>query len=630
MKLTPLLTDHAVVQRHQSIPVWGWTAQPHTRVKATLGTSQAEGISGDDARFLLRLPALPAGGPHQLTVTSLNGPVQRVEVTDIMVGEVWLASGQSNMEWTMAAGYPAEIAAAQPSQIRMLKVVNRADLAPQSTVTGRWHLATPATLGNFSAVANFFAQRLQDDLGVTVGIINSSWGGSFIETWISRERLLRNPTTRDWLLNYDEYAHSAAGWQKRCVEEIIPADPGNQGVAQAWHQADFNDRKWETMPVPSHWQKHGHNYSAVMWFRQRVVLPPAFRGQALTLHLGAIDKQDITYVNGVEVGRMGSGLDETVWNQPRVYQIPAPLTGQADLVIAVRAYSFRFAGGLTGPEEAMRLVVADKPTGESVPLAGAWRFQVEHNFGFIDMGITSMGHHQPNSPAMLFENMIKPLLPVGLAGAIWYQGCSNLGKATEYRQLMQDLITDWRFHFGVGDFPFGIVQLTSLTPPQVYQPDSTWALLREAQQDALELPGTGLAVILDVGDAADIHPKDKLTVGRRLAQWALADVYGRAIVPGAPLYREHRIEGNRIRILFDNAGTGLALLNGHQVRTLMISGAKGEFRPAQSAIEGGSLVVWHDAIPAPTAVRYAWADNPDGANLVNSIGYPAGPFRTDR
>ena len=628
MKLTPLLTDHAVIQRHQSIPVWGWTDKPHTRIKATLGPSQAEGISGDDARFLLRLSALPAGGPHQLTVASIDGQ-ERHEVSDLMVGEVWLASGQSNMEWTMAySGYNAEIAAAKPSQIRMLKVANRADLAPQSTVAGAWHLATPGTLGNFSAVANFFAQRLQDDLGVPVGIINSSWGGSFIETWISRERLLRNPTTRDWLLDYDAYANSAAGWKKRCLEEILPADPGNHGLEKGWHQADFNDRKWETMPVPSHWQKHGHNYSAVMWFRTRIALPQSVRGQALILHLGAIDKQDITYVNGVEVGRTGSGFDETVWDKHRAYQIPATLTREPELVIAVRAYSFRFAGGLTGPEASMRLIVAGDPTGESLPLAGAWRFQVEHNFGLIDSGITSMGHSQANSPAMLFENMIKPLLPVGIAGAIWYQGCSNLGKAAEYRQLMRDLIEDWRFHFGVGDFPFGIVQLTSLTAPQTYQPDSAWALLREAQQDALTLPGTGLAVILDVGDAVDIHPKDKKTVGRRLAQWALAKVYGRAIVPGGPLYREHRLEGNRIRILFDHAGDGLALRDGDQVRTLVIAGKKADFRLAQSAIEGGSLLVWHDEIEMPTAVRYAWADNPDGANLVNSVGYPAGPFRT--
>ena len=629
MKLTPLLTSHAVVQRDQTIPVWGWTDHPRTRVRASLGTSRAEGISGDDARFLLRLPALPAGGPHTLVVESLDGG-ERLEVPDILVGEVWLASGQSNMQWTMAASeYKTEIAAAKPDQIRMITIANRADLAPQSEVKGSWQVATAETMGEFSAVANFFAQRLQDELGIPVGIINASWGGTFIETWLSRERLLRNAITRDWLLNYEGFVNSAAGWENRSLELILPADPGNHGAEKGWHSAAFDDRPWETMPLPGIWQQHGHNYSAVMWFRTRVTLPQALRGKALTLHLGAVDKHDITYVNGVEVGRTGSGFDETVWAEPREYAIPAELTRGAELVIAVRAYSFRYGGGLIGPAAAMRLVAADHPAAELISLAGDWRYQVEHNFGLIAMGET-MGHGQANSPYMLFENMIRPLLPVGIAGAIWYQGESNVGKPVEYRQLLRDLIEDWRFHFGVGDFPFGIVHLTSWLAPQNFQTDSDWARLREAQQDALELPGTGLAVILDVGDAVDIHPREKRTVGLRLAQWALADVYGRSVVPGGPLYHGHRVEGSRMRILFDRAGDGLALRDGNMVRTLVIAGPDGVFQPAQSAIEGDSLLVWRPAITAPQAVRYAWADNPEGANLINTAGFPAGPFRTDR
>ncbi len=630
MKLTPLLTHHAVVQRHQSIPVWGWTDRPRTRVRGTLGSSRAEGISGDDGRFLLRLPALPAGGPHTLIVEDLDGR-ERVAVDDILVGEVWLASGQSNMEWTMAAAEcAAEIAAAGPSQIRMIKVANCADLAPQTTVKGAWLLATPDTVGNFSAVANFFAQRLQDELGVPCGIINASWGGTFIETWISRERLLRNAATRGWTLDYEAMVNSAAGWEKRNPEGFLPVDPGNHGLEKGWHQAGFDDTGWGLMTLPGLWQQHGHNYSAVMWFRTRIALPGPLRGKALILHLGAVDKQDITYVNGVEVGRMGSGFDETVWAQHRAYTIPAELTRGTELVVAVRAYSFQYGGGLSGSAAAMRLVAADASEGASIPLANDWRFQVEHNFGFIDTGAVSMGHGQPNSPYMLFENMIKPLLPVGIAGAIWYQGESNAGKPVEYRQLLRDLIEDWRFHFGVGDFPFGIVQLTSFMAPQTYQPDSSWALLREAQQDALALPGTGLAVILDAGDPVDIHPKDKRTVGHRLAQWALAKVYGRALVPGGPIYAGNCVEGNRMRILFDQAGAGLALRDGDRVRTLVIAGADGQFLPAESAIEGGSLVAWHPDIPSPAAVRYAWADNPDRANLINTAGFPAGTFRTDR
>lgn len=630
MNLTPLLTDHAVVQRYQPIPVRGWTERPRTRLVATLAEARAEGISGDDGRFLLRLPALPAGGPYTLSVEALDGS-ERVEVQDILVGEVWLASGQSNMEWTMAfSQYTEEIAAAGPHQIRMLKVVNRADLAPQSTVKGAWQLATPDTLGDFSAVANFFAQRLQDELDVPCGIINSSWGGSFIETWISRERLLRNPTTRDWTLSYEGFVNSSAGWDKRSLEEFLPADPGNHGLQKGWHLEEFDDGDWQLMDLPGLWQQQGHNYSAVMWFRTRIPVPEVLRGKPLILHLGSIDKQDITYVNGAEVGRTGSGFDESVWNQHREYAIPADLTRGEELLIAVRAYSFRFGGGLTGPAAAMRLVAADAPNGEAIPLAGNWRFQVEHNFGLVETGIADMGHGQHNSPYMLFENMIKPLLPVGIAGVIWYQGESNAGKADAYRQLLRDLIDDWRFQFGVGDFPFGIVQLTSWMSPQSFQPDSTWARLREAQQDALALPNTGLAVILDVGDAEDIHPKDKKTVGHRLAQWALAKVYGRASVAGGPIYRDCRVEGNRMRILFHQAGDGLAVRDGDPIQALFIAGTDGKFLPAESEIEGGSLLVWHEAIPTPCAVRYAWADNPDGANLMNGSGFPASPFRTDR
>jgi sialate O-acetylesterase len=629
MKLTPLLTPHAIVQRNQPIPIWGWTDLPRTRIRAYLGTSEAEGVSGDDARFLLRLPALPAGGPHTLVVERLDGD-ERLEVPDVLVGDVWLASGQSNMQWSMSASdYTDEIAAAKPDQIRMITIANRADAAPQSTVKGEWRLATPDTMSEFSAVANFFAQRLQDEIGIPCGIISASWGGTFIETWISRERLLLNCDTRDWVRNYESFANSKAGWDKRSLEEILPADPGNRGVERGWHTATYDDRSWETMPLPGIWQQHGHNYSAVMWFRTRVKLPPSLRGKPLTLHLGAVDKQDITYVNGVEIGRTGSGFDESVWAQHRKYTIPSELTQGAELVIAVRAYSFRFSGGLTGPASAMRLVATENAEETSIPLAGDWRWQVEHNFGLIAVS-ESMGHGQPNSPYILFENMIRPLLPVGIAGAIWYQGESNAPKAPKYRQLLRDLIEDWRFHFGLGNFPFGIVQLTSYMAPQNYQPDSNWALLREAQQDALEVPDTGLTIIHDVGDAADIHPKDKRTVGIRLAQWALAKVYGRAIVPGGPIYRENRLEGSRIRILFDQVGDGLALRDGDTVQTLVIAGADGVFLPAQSIIEGESLLVWHPDITAPLAVRYAWADNPEGANLVNTIGYPAGPFRTDR
>ncbi len=629
MKLTPLLTDHAVVQRRRPIPVWGWTEPPRTRVRATLGATCAEGISGDDGRFLLRLPPQEAGGPLTLVVETLDGS-ERSEVYDIMIGEVWLASGQSNMEWTLAnSEYREVISQAHAGQIRMFTVARRAELAPQSTVCGRWERSGPDTAGQFSAVAAFFGNRLQEELGIPVGIISASWGGSFIETWISRERLLATPLTREWVRAYEAFVFTRECWS-RLPENFLPADPGNTGVANGWHRPDCDDHDWETMPLPGTWQEHGHNYSAVMWFRRRIALPPHLIGQALTLHLGAVDKHDITYAGGREIGRTGEGFDETVYAQNRCYTIPAEATQTGEVVVAVRAYSFAYAGGLTGPAEAMRLTLEGDESGTAILLSGDWRFRVEHNFGFIDLTLESMGHGNHNSPYMCFDNMIRPLLPIEQAGVIWYQGESNAGKPAAYQVLLQALIADWRAHLAPGeDLPFGIVQLPNYLQPQPFQADSNWAGMREAQAAALTLPGTGLAVIIDSGEAGDIHPRNKQPVGYRLAQWALAEVYGQAITAGSPLYSGHSIEGNRIRITFRNTGSGLALTEGDQVRTLVIAGADGRFAPAESALEGDSLLVWHAAIPAPQHVRYAWADNPEAANLVNSDGFPAGPFRTD-
>lgn len=630
MKLTPLLTDHAVVQRDQPVPVWGWTESSNTRIRAELGPVSAEGISGEDGHFLLRLPPLPAGGPHKLIVESLDSS-DRLEVNDILSGEVWLASGQSNMEWPMESSNAAEeIESAGPGQVRMINVERRAEFSPNPVVKARWQLAGPETIRGFSAVGNFFGQRLQDELNVPVGIIHSSWGGTFIQTWISRERLVQNSVTRAWTHEYEAFANSPAAWQAYEASEFRPADAGNLGVEKGWHRAELDDSSWQAMPLPNWWQDLGHDYSAVVWFRLKVRLPSTMKGRRLVLHTGAVDKTDITYAGGVEVGRTGSGYDESVWNKPRVYAVPSELTQADDLAIAVRVYSFVNHGGMIGPADQMYLSVEGAEDGERISLAGEWRYAVEQNFGKIIPPPVMMGHGQHNSPYMCFNNMIKPMLPVGVAGFIWYQGESNADNAGQYAEMLRALIQDWRYQFGLGDVPFGVVQLANYMKKNSFQPHSSWALLREAQADALELPNVGLAVIIDAGDADDIHPKDKKTVGRRLAQWALGSVYGKACLAGSPLYRGARIEGSSMRVSFDNAGDGLSLRDGAEVRTLVIAGRNGEFHPAKSRIEGASLLVWHDEVDVPAAVRYAWADNPEEANLVNSAGLPAGPFRTDR
>lgn len=561
-----------------------------------------------------------------MRVETLDGS-HSVEATNVRIGEVWLASGQSNMEWRMGdCGYDKEIASARPDQIRMFTVRQRADLAPQSTVDGQWYLASPEAMKNFSAVANFFGQALQDELKVPVGIINASMGGSFIESWISREQLLRNPETRDWVLEYERVAYHPQYWGEQILlKRQLPADPGNFGERAGWHRADFDDRTWQMIPTPSAWQDHGHNYSGVVWYRLRIPLPKAFRGRPLRLQPGRIDKQDITYVNGVEIGRTGSGLDESFWNVRRDYQIPPALTQEETLTVAIRVYSFKFHGGLIGPSEIMRLQASED---ENVPLAGDWRIAVEHNLGLQDLGPFAMGHGMHNSPSMCFENMIRPLLPIGLGGVIWYQGESNAERAPSYARLLADLIENWRWLFAQGDLPFGIVQLANYRTSRVFEPHSLWARIREAQQDILKISQTGLAVSLDCGDADDIHPRDKKTVALRLASWALARVHGRRSASGGPSYRNLEREGNRLRLFFDGTADGLVFHRG--VPDLIVTDGRGRFESARCEIDHHTLLVWHEEIPAPIAVYYAWADNPRGATLGNSAGFPATPFRTDR
>ena len=621
MYLSNLFTNHCVLQREKSIPVWGWTNAPRTKVTASLNGATVYGISGDDCKFLLRLPPMQHGKDHILEVKTEDGN-ESVTVNDVVIGDVWLASGQSNMEWEVEKCFHEDtIENAVPENIRMIKVKKRADLAPQETFEGEWQLATPDTIGEFSAVANYFGQRLQDETGIPIGIINSSWGGTFIETWISREKLLQNPYRKEWLESYELASGSGV-----TVTPAYPEDPGNEGLEKGWAESEFDDENWDTMKLPAHWQFHGHNYSGVFWFRKTVNIDANWTGKELTLQPGCLDKQDITYVNGVEVGRTGTGLEEKYWDSPREYKIPAELVSGKTLTIAVRVYSFSHNGGMIGPGKKMLLKLDDE---NRISLAGEWKYQVEHNFGIVNVQ-QSMGHTNPNSPYMCFENMIKPLLPATVKGFIWYQGESNAGAAKEYGRLMRNLIEDWRFRFGDDKLPFIQVQLANYMAEDDFQFDSNWALLRDQQKGILEeMKNTGMAVIIDAGEAADIHPKDKKTVGKRLAQWALANCYGKLIIQGSPLYSHQSIEGNRIRIYFKDTGSELRTSDGGKVKCVYIARADGDFKPADAIIDGTTLVVSHSDITDPVAVRYAWANNPANANLVNEIGYPASPFKTD-
>ncbi len=629
IRLAAVFSDHAVLQRDVHIPVWGWT-QPNEQVKARLGAVVAETRSGPDGRFLLRLPPLAAGGPYELEV---NCGGDMFTARDILIGEVWLASGQSNMQWSLSScgeqGFEA-IRAADQKPIRMLNVPNRAVLGRQRDIEAQWQVAGPDTAGVFSAVGFHFASKLHGALQVPIGILNSSWGGTMIETWMSREALVQNPDTRVWTHRYESTVFNPAFWDGAEPEAApYPADLDNEGERNGWAGPDFADEMWEPIDLPRTWQAEGHQFSGVFWFRRTVNVSEQWAGRDLSLCLGAVDKHDTTYFNGERVGATGRDYEQQHWNQLRTYTVPGRLVKPGRNVIAVRAYSFIHHGGMIGPSQAMTLGPAgDRPT--AIPLAGPWRYRIEQNFGLIQPPTLQMGPGNPNSPYMLFDNMIYPLIPYAIGGAIWYQGESNAGAASQYRELLTSLIRDWRRAWGQDDFPFLFVQLANYTAPSEYQDGSTWAALRDAQFGALSEPNTGMAVAIDIGDAVDIHPQNKRDVGHRLAQWAITRVYDQPGVASGPLYRSMSIEGSSIRLRFDHIGRGLTANGKLDLSHFVIAGSNRRFAPAQARIEGNAVVVHSPDVAEPVAVRYAWADNPQGCNLLNIDGFPASPFRTDR
>ena len=646
MKLSNLFSDGAVLQRGMPVPVWG-TTEPDSVVRITCAGVTAFGASSSAGDFLVRLPELPVGGPYELVAETVSHG-ERIVVRDVMVGEVWLASGQSNMEFTLASSPDQfrEFCAlnVDPSSLRMITVPKSVSSAQQKDFKAEWKYAANGNIGVFSAVALWFAYCLREKLNVPVGIVHSSWGGTFAEAWTSRSTLMRNPEIRDSLLEYESLLPGAQCWKKAdffkqasysrldFFQRYGKADPGNTGLGKGWAEKVFDDSSWKNFQVPGNWMTQGIAGNGVIWARFSVEIPESWSGQTLHLKLGGIDKQDITYFNGHEVGRSGEGFDDTFWNCPRDYTVPTELVKPGRAVIAVRAYSFLYDGAINGLPEMFSLFPEGREA-EGIPLFGCWKAIAEVDYGNLlyplNGEVASQGPGNPNTCSILFDGMIRPLIPYAMRGAIWYQGETNahsIADSVAYGRIMSDLIDDWRFHWGQGDFPFYLVQLANFRNPAEYDEASTWAPLRESQRFACgKMPNTAMAVAIDCGDALDIHPKDKRTVGERLAAQALYNTYHCCdVVPCGPLPREIRRENGGLCILFDHADGGLEFCGAKD--GFFLAGGDGVFRKAESVeADGSSLFLRSAEVAYPVCVRYNWADNPVGT-LYNGAGFPASPF----
>jgi sialate O-acetylesterase len=623
--LPGIISDNMVLQRSAKTPLWGM-ADPNEKVTVTFGAITADTTAGNDGKWRVNLNLQDAPKvPGELKIAATN----TITVKNAIVGEVWLCSGQSNMEWGLSDTENAktEIASANHPGIRQFVVSKRISNEPQSTLAGRWLVAAPETAGRFTAVGYYFAKEVHQKTGHPVGLINASWGGTPAEAWTSDAQLESVERYRT-AINQRRTALQEGGMEKYKADikawSVAHVPAGNEAdVATKWAGVEVPSAGWTEMKLPTMWQQAGLEHNGIVWFRKEIDLPADAAGQAATLSLGAIDDLDVTYVNGTKVGATGAD-QENFWEHPRQYTVPAGLLKPGRNVIAVRVADIGGAGGFHGPAEAMRLTMGEK----SVPLDASWKYAVEQiiDFSTVPPRPPLPLHDNPHQVGVLHNGMIAPLVPYALKGALWYQGESNTGRHAQYAELMQLLIEGWRKDFGQGPFPFYIVQLANFMERAPQPTDPDWAKLRDAQTQVTKtVPNTGVAVIIDIGEAGDIHPRNKADVGKRLAALALAKDYGQQVEYAGPTYERHTVEGSKIRVTFTHAD-GLTAGSGKPTG-FAIAGDDGKFVWADAEIEGNSVVLSAPGITQPTAVRYAWANNPE-VNLKNAAGLPAVPFKT--
>ena len=621
VKLHPLFTDNMVLQRDKIDPVWG-TADAGERVTVSVAGQSATAVARLDGRWMVRLQPLKVATNLTMTVSGKN----TLTLRNVAVGDVYLCSGQSNMEFSLQSWSPpesavgraarAEVDAANYPDIRLLTIPHAIKAQPQSEAATplNWNVCSPQTAGGFSAVGYYFGRELHRKLGVPIGLINSSWGGTIIEAWTSPTTMQRMPQYRPTISALQEASRATLPMPQR-IANWWKSVPGAQN--NAWTQASFDDSAWSNMNLPTNWETAGMSgFDGIAWFRKTVDVPAALAGQEMTLHLGTIDDGDTTWFNGTQVG-----ATEMAAGQNRVYTVPGNLVKAGRNVVTVRVLDTGGDGGINGGE-AMRL---ERAGANPIALGGAWKYQKGAAMNTLPPFPTDFGNN-PNQPTVLYNGMIAPLVPLAMRGAIWYQGESNAGAPVQYRTLMPALIRDWRARFGQ-DLTFYYVQLANFMERGAQPEESGWAELREAQTMTLSVPRTGMATIIDIGEANDIHPANKRDVGIRLALNALAKDYGYKIEYSGPVMESMRRQGSALRVSFKHAN-GLRTSDNRPPAGFAIAGRDRKFVWAASRLEGQSVVLSNPAVPAPVFVRYAWANNPD-TNLYNSADLPAVPFRSD-
>lgn len=612
IKLPALVSDGMILQRNQKLNIWG-KADPNEKVDVKFLSKNYKTTADQTGNWKIVLPEQKAGGPYTMTINEIT-------LKDILIGDVWLASGQSNMELPMrrlTPLYSNEIKNANNQNIRFFTVLQKYNFkSPQTELEGgKWEATNPQTILNFSGVAYFFAKDVSEKNKVAVGIIHASLGGSPIQAWMDENSLKK----------YPEYLDEAKKWQN---DELIKStesseqalskawytelDQSDIGLNQHWEKFDLNDSDWKTMKIPGFWEDTEGSFDGSVWFRKEIILTKNQAGKAAFLNLGRIKDADVTYINGTKVGNV------TYEYPPRWYDVPAGILKEGKNVIAVRVSNGSGKGQF----------IADKPyyleiDGQKIDLKSEWKYKIGAKMAKMAPGTTFIRW----KPTGLYNAMINPLINYNITGAIWYQGESNTGKPKEYGDLLTTMITDWRNKFNNKEMPFITVQLANFMEAKAQPVESNWAELRDQQRKvSLQVPNAGLAVIIDIGEWNDIHPLNKKTVGDRLALQAKKLAYGKNIVADGPVYQSMKINGNKIVLSFKTGTDDFAPVV--ELKGFAIKNAGGNWSWAKAKTEGRTITVWNDSVTNPVAVRYDWADNPDG-NLKNKTGLPASPFTTE-
>ena len=621
VKLPRLISDGMILQRNAEVKIWGW-ASPGEKIKVHFADTLFKTRTNDNGQWIIHLPKMESGGPFSMKIKGKN----KIIINDILMGDVWLCSGQSNMELPVRRVswvYPEEIKKCENKYIRQFKVPQDYDFNSrhEDFTGGEWKQANPENIMDFSAVAWFFAKEINTKYKVPVGLINASLGGSPAEAWMSEDALKDFPGHFDEMQRFKDSSlireiissdnNRIGGWYNL----LNQLDKGLNRNGESWYNPDLNITGWKEIQVPAFWTgTELEKMDGVVWYRKKFTAGNSISKEPALLLLGRIIDADSVFVNGNFVGTTSYQYP------PRRYTIPPGILKEGENTITVRVINNQGTGGFVPGKD--YAIIGES---ENINLSGTWMYKIGASMPPL-AGQTFIRW----KPGGLFNAMIAPLTDYTIKGTIWYQGESNTGRPREYREMFPALINNWRNEWNQGDFPFIYVQLAALHDYDNPASSNNWPLLREAQLKTLDLPNTGMAVTIDIGEQNDVHPLNKKEVGYRLALAARKIAYNEdSIVYSGPIYKSMEKEDGKIVLTFTSTGSGLVFRGNNAEGRFMIAGSDKKFIPAKAKIQGDKIIVWSDSINNPVAVRYGWSDYPEKTGLFNKEGLPASPFRTD-